>query len=104
MCQKTIKVIKKGLFDEELAEMCDKNNIELTAFKNEIVKKKKNFTGPKALSSYLEEQSEESATFAEFMKWFLSEKYLRMAINEGEMKDLKVYIEFKNQFILPLLN
>jgi hypothetical protein len=37
------------------------------------------------------------------MKWFLSEKYLRMAINEGEMKNLRIYIEFKNLEILPLL-
>lgn len=42
--------------------------------------------------SYLEDSNSETRVFSEFMKWFLTEKYLRLAINEGEMKNLKVYI------------
>lgn len=34
--------------------------------------------------------------FKIFMRWFLEQKYLRHAINEGTMADLKGYVEFKN--------
>ena len=81
ICQKTIKVIKKGVFQEKLEELSDFHGVDAEQFKNEIVKRKKDFTGPKALSSYLETETKEAKVFAGFMKWFLTEKYLRMAIN-----------------------
>ncbi len=34
--------------------------------------------------------------FKTFMKWFLQEKYLRHAINEGTMDDLKGYLQLNN--------
>ena len=55
------------------------------------------------MGAYIDEKSQESKIFGSFMKWFLTEKYLRFAVNEGEMKDIKAYIEYKNQIILPLL-
>ena len=64
---------------------------------------KKDFTGPKALSAFIEKNTKEAKVFGAFMKWFLAEKYLRLALNEGEMKDIKAYIEYKNQVIMPLL-
>jgi hypothetical protein len=55
------------------------------------------------LAQYLDKKTPEAKAFAQYMKWFLAEKYLRHALNEGEMKDVKAYIEYKNEVILPLL-
>ena len=52
--KKTIKVIKKGVFQEKLEDLCDFYSVNVEQFKNQILKKKKDFTGPKALSTYLE--------------------------------------------------
>ena len=92
ICQKTIKVIKKGQYDEKVKEICQEMQIESEEFKNNMNRIKKDFTGPKALAQYLSKKTAESKAFAKFMKWFLSEKYLRHALIEGEMKDIKVYI------------
>lgn len=65
-------------------------------FKVEINKIKRNFTGPKALAEFVSQDRPMNRVFVGFMKWFLVEKYLRIALNEGEMKDIKAYIEYKN--------
>ena len=104
ICQKTIKVIKKNNYEEKLNEICERVGIKIEDFKENIFQTKKNLTGFKALSQYLETKSKESQVYKEFMKWFLSEKYLRHALIEGEMKDVKIYIEYKNEVILPLLS
>lgn len=70
--------------------------MEVERFRRNIQKIKKDFTGPKALAQYLQKKEAESCVFKEFMRWFLAEKYLRHALIEGEMKDVKAYIEYKN--------
>ena len=67
-----------------------------------IVKEKKNFTGPKALQMYIEQESPLSAVFREFMKWFLKEKYLRHCLT-GDMDNKEAYIKYKNEVILVIL-
>lgn len=103
ICQKTVKMIKKGLYEEKVQELCSHFEIDVEQFKKEVIGRKNEFTGPKALAAFLDEESQESFVLSAFMKWFLSEKYLRLALTEGEMKDVKAYIEYKNQVILPLL-
>jgi hypothetical protein len=41
ICQKTIKVIKKGMFDKKLQSICQDIAIDMTKFKESIIKKKK---------------------------------------------------------------
>ena len=83
ICQKTIKVIKKGFYDSVLNEICEEFNVDQEDFRNNISKIRKDFTGPKALARYMDEKSADSKVFGKFMKWFLAEKYLRHALIEG---------------------
>lgn len=83
ICQKTIKVIKKGHYDNILGEICEDFNLDQEEFRININKIKKDFTGPKALARYMDGKTAESKVFGKFMKWFLSEKYLRHALIEG---------------------
>lgn len=64
---------------------------------------KTRFTGTKALEKFLGEKNVNRYVFAEFLGWFLREKYIRYAIKSGEMSNLSAYIAFKNEVILPLL-
>jgi hypothetical protein len=67
-----------------------------------IVRQKKNFTGPKALQLYVEEESSFSKVFRDFMRWFLKEKYLRHCLT-GDMENKEAYIRYKNEVILVIL-
>jgi hypothetical protein len=55
ICQKTIKVIQKDVYEQKLLQICSQNCVEKTEFIRHIVKEKKNFTGPKALQMYVEQ-------------------------------------------------
>jgi hypothetical protein len=66
------------------------------------VRQKKNFTGPKALQLYVEEESSFSKVFRDFMRWFLKEKYLRHCLT-GDMENKEAYIRYKNEVILVIL-
>jgi len=68
----------------------------------EMIKEKKNFTGPKALQMFVDLETPVSQAFREFMKWFLKEKYLRHCLT-GDMKDKEAYIKYKNEVILAIL-
>ena len=103
ICQKTIKVIKNGDYQEKVDEICGEFDYDPADFEYEIGKKKKDFTGPKALKNFIDSQTAESKIFSQFMKWFLEAKYLRYAINNGEMNNLKAYISYKNEVMLPIL-
>lgn len=87
-----------------MAELCDENEVDEEKFKSHISRQKRNLTGPKALTVFASENNPLNKVFVSFMKWFLTEKYLRIALNEGEMKNVKAYIEYKNLVILPLLD
>ena len=84
-------------------ELCTKFQIETEAFKMYILNEKSRFTGTKALEKFLNEATPNRKIFAEFLSWFLREKYIRYAIKSGEMSDMAAYIKFKNEVILPLL-
>ena len=103
ICQKTIKVIKNGEYQAELDAICAQFNADPVDFEYEINRKKKDFTGPKALKYFVDSQTPESKVFSKFMKWFLETKYLRHAINSGEMNNLKAYITYKNEVMLNIL-
>ena len=60
ICQKTIKVIKKNNYEEKLKEICDQVGVQIERFKEKIFGVKKNLTGFKALSQYLDTKSKES--------------------------------------------
>lgn len=68
-----------------------------------MIRHKKRLTGPKALRIFLERNDGTSNAFRAFLKWFLEEKYIRLALSSGEMKSLKEYICFKNEELLPML-
>jgi uncharacterized protein involved in tolerance to divalent cations len=102
ICQKTIKVIQKDLYEQKLLQICMKNGVEKSDFIQHIVHEKKNFTGPKALQLYIEQETACSATFREYMKWFLKEKYLRHCL-AGDMDNKEAYIKYKNEVILVIL-
>jgi hypothetical protein len=101
--QKTISLIKKGEFDEKLSEVCSKFRVDVETFKVFILNEKTRFTGTKALERFLSKKNANRFVFAEFLSWFLREKYIRYAIKSGEMSNLAAYITFKNEVILPLL-
>ena len=56
ICQKTIKMIKKGFYDGNLFEICSEYGVEAEKFRKNIQKIKKDFTGPKALAQYLQKK------------------------------------------------
>lgn len=60
-------------------------------------------SGPSALKRFLEEQGIVAQAYKEYLKWFLRERYVREAIREGHMKDIKKYIQYKNSVLLPIL-
>lgn len=66
------------------------------------MKEKKNFTGPKALQLYVDQETPLSAVFRNFMRWFLKEKYLRHCLT-GDMDNKEAYIKYKNEVILVIL-
>ena len=84
ICQKTVKVIQKDSYGQKLSEFCAKHKVEKEEFVTHIMRQKKNFTGPKALQMYVDEESSFSKVFRDFMRWFLKEKYLRHCLT-GEM-------------------
>ena len=102
ICQKTVKVLQKDVYPDKVAQICQEKGIGKEKFVREIGKLKKNFTGPKALAMFVEEESALSQAFRAFMKWFLREKYLRHCLS-GEMKDKEAYIRYKNEVILVIL-
>lgn len=57
ICQKTIKVVKKGRYEDQLIEICEEFGISHHEFTKNINKIKKDFTGPKALAQYLSRQT-----------------------------------------------
>jgi hypothetical protein len=60
-------------------------------------------TGPQALRKFLEPEDAVSRVFREFLLWFLKERYIREALREGHMENIKQYVEFKNRELLPVL-
>lgn len=103
ICQKTVKVMKTRTYDSKLSEISAEFGLTSDKVIQKVLKIKKDLTGPKALQMFVEAEDAVSKVFKKFMKWFLEEKYLRHAINEGTMEDLKGYLEFKNSVILNLL-
>lgn len=102
ICQKTIKVIQKETYGDKLIQICDKYSVEKNEFVTHIVNQKKNFTGPKALQLYVDQETPLSNVFREFMRWFLKEKYLRHCLT-GDMDNKEAYIKYKNEVILVIL-
>ena len=102
--QKAISLIKKGEYEQKLEELCNSFKVNSEEFKLFILNEKTRFTGTKALELFLAEKNTKRKVFGEFLGWFLREKYIRHAIMSGEMSDLRAYIEFKNEVILPLLS
>lgn len=102
ICQKTIKIIQKETYGDKLAQICDKYSVEKAEFVAHILNQKKNFTGPKALQLYIDQETALSKVFREFMKWFLKEKYLRHCLT-GDMDNKEAYIKYKNEVILVIL-
>lgn len=60
-------------------------------------------TGPQALRKFFEVDDGASRVFGEFLQWFLKERYIREALREGHMENIKQYVEFKNRELLPAL-
>jgi hypothetical protein len=96
-------MIGKGDYYEKIDSICAEFGYDPTEFESDIIAKKKDFSGPKALQFYIDSGTVESKIFSQFMKWFLQTKYLRLAINNGEMDDLKAYIKYKNEVMLNIL-
>lgn len=103
ICQKTVKVMKTRIYNKKLEEISANFGLNSEKVIHKMLKVKKDLTGPKALQMFVENDDPVSQVFKKFMKWFLQEKYLRHAINEGTMDDLKGYLEFKNSVIMNLL-
>lgn len=85
-----------------MLQICKKNGVDKSSFIRHLLQEKKNFTGPKALQLYIEQENAFSATFREFMRWFLKEKYLRHCLT-GDMENKEAYIRYKNEVILVIL-
>lgn len=60
-------------------------------------------TGPSALRGFLDSRSAIAGPVRSYLLWFLKERYIREALSEGHMKDIKRYIEYKNKVLIPLL-
>ena len=103
ICQKAIKVLQKDIYANKVTELCREKGIRKEELVGEIVRQKKNFTGPKALAMFIEGDSAVNRAFRAFMKWFLREKYLRHCLS-GDMKDKEAYIRYKNEVILVILD
>lgn len=61
-------------------------------------------TGPQALKKFLAQGGKVSQVFKQYLIWFLKERYVREALREGHMEDIKQYISFKNKELLPMLH
>lgn len=92
ICQKTIKVMKTRLYDDKLSKIASEYGLNSEKVIQKVLKIKKDLTGPKALKMFVQTEDNVSKVFKRFMKWFLEEKYLRHAINEGTMQDIKGYL------------
>lgn len=95
--------MKTRIYNKKLEEISANFGLNSEKVIHKMLKVKKDLTGPKALQMFVENDDPVSQVFKKFMKWFLKEKYLRHAINEGTMDDLKGYLEFKNSVIMNLL-
>jgi hypothetical protein len=58
--------------------------------------------GPSALRGFLH-ATEISVALKGYILWFLRERYIREALSEGQMKDIKRYIDYKNKILVYLL-
>lgn len=95
-------MIQKKFYGKKLTDICEYFGADEEEFIKHIVNQKKHFTGPKALSMYVDSETVFAKVFREFMRWFLKEKYLRHCLN-GDMKDKESYIKYKNEVILVIL-
>ena len=101
--RKTIRCIESGRYEEVLREMCTPYGQDYKEFCNIMSSSFEEMTGPQALRKFLEPEDTVSRVFREFLLWFLKERYIREALREGHMENIKQYVEFKNRELLPLL-
>ena len=57
----------------------------------------------KLLTSGEEEELRLKSVFGWFLEWYLRHKYMYYLLNEGKMNFKERYIEYKNKYILYLL-
>ena len=83
--------------------LCNQNAAFYSEFKEILVSSVELITGPQALKAFLEVKDDVSKIFQKFLIWYLKEKYLREALQTGQMNNLEKYVEYKNWILLPLL-
>jgi hypothetical protein len=58
--------------------------------------------GPSALRGFLD-TTEIAVSIKGYILWFLRERYIREALSEGQMKNIKRYIDYKNKILVYLV-
>lgn len=73
--------MKTRLYNEKLEKISSDYGLNSEKVIHQMLRVKKDLTGPKALKMFVETDKAVNKVFKIFMKWFLEEKYLRHAIN-----------------------
>lgn len=95
-------------YEKILRKRCEKKRIayeQLMKFIEPILKEVVISLGDlkKLLTSGDEEELRLKSVFGWFLEWYLRHKYMYYLLNEGKMNFKERYIEYKNKYILYLL-
>lgn len=91
------------MYELEVSLICANSGCSVELFRNELVASMELLIGPSALRGFLDSNLRIAAAVKDYLRWFLRERYIREALSEGQMKDIKRYVEYKNRVLLLLV-
>lgn len=83
--------------------LCADRNCSVDSFRKGLVSSIELLIGPSALRGFFDTVPEIAEAVKAYLRWFLRERYIREALSEGHMKDIKRYVEYKNRVLLYLV-
>lgn len=102
--RKMIRAIDAENYKERLLYFCKDNEEFYGEFREIMASHLEMITGPTALKEFLLVEDDVSKVLKRFTRWYLKERYLRDAMNGGQMDNVDKYVEYKNKVLLPLLD
>lgn len=102
--RRAIRCIDSDMYEEEVSLVCAESGCSVELFRRELVASLELLIGPSALRGFLDASPLIAPAIKGYLRWFLRERYIREALSEGHMKDIKRYVEYKNRVLLHLVD
>ena len=102
--RKAIRSLQSEIYLPHVLPLCSNNLTVYSQLLTTMSFHLEKITGPRALQMYLGSECRIKGVWRGYLKWYLKEMYVRNALLEGEMRDLKKYIRYKNDVLLPMIS